>query len=302
MGLMHLAAFEYYWGSRSVAETYAQYSRRIADWLMGLQEESSSGWGYGGFYSNESRSLESTLQNALAVFGINGYYKGASLLLSNQHISLEGLRTVMRNWARGYVEKIMDAWGGVSYGRNSSGLISYPKLTQATSAALAAMVDVWIDLGPPVFWNDSSRLYGWVIGGNERSADLQTDAGGFYAGLDSHGIMAGTDLTTTALTLYSLIRAQYVSIPGTYPVQTYFRSTTTSVKTTTVGQATSSETQVTITNPANQTFNAGPIIFGTALLIALGILGGFYAFGSWARKSKRRPARRRLRRRSAMDR
>ena len=298
MGLMHVAAFEYYWGSRSVAETYAQYSKRIADWLLGLQEGSPSSWGFGGFYGNESRSLEPTLENAFAMFGINGYYKGAGLLLPNQHISLEGLRTVMQDWAQGYVEKTMDAWGGVAYGRNSSGLISHPKLTQATSATLAAMVDVWIDLGPPVFWNDSSRLYGWIIGGNEQSVDMQTDAGGFYAGLGSQGILPNTDLTTTAFALYSFIRAQYVSIPGTYPVQTT-KSRTASI-TTTVGQATSSEAQSTITSPVKQTFNAGSIMFAIALLIALGILGGFFAFRSLGRKSKGRAARSRLRRRSAM--
>ena len=300
MGLMHLAAFEYYWGSRRVAETYAQYSKRIADWLMGLQEESSSSWGYGGFYFNESRSLEPTLQNALAVFGINGYYKGASLLLPNQQISLEGLRTVMRDWAEGYVERIMDAWGGVAYGRNSSGLISYPKLTQTTSATLAAMVDVWIDLGPPVFWNDSSRMYGWIIGGNERGVDMQTDSGGFFTGLDSQGILLSANLTTTALTLYAFIRAQYVSIPGTYPVQT-IKSRTASV-TISFGQATSSEAQVTNTNSGKQTFNAGPIIFAIALLIALGVLGGCFAFRSLVRKNKRRGAQGRLRRRSSRER
>jgi len=294
MGLIHIAAFEYLWGSRNIAETYGQYSKRIADWLLKLQERDPSSWGNGGFYSDESRNLQTTSRNAFAMFGINSYYKGIGLLLPNQRTSLEGLRLVMQDWAQGYVEKIMDASGGTSYGRNASGLIPYPKLTQTTSVALAAMVDVWIDLGPPVYWDDCSRLYGWIVGSNKQAVDMQTDSGGFYAGLDSSGILSNTDLTTTALTLYSLIRAQYVSIPGTYPIQR--SSTATEGSTTIVNQSAARKTQAAVTNSASQVSSTGPLVLGVAGLVVLGIGAGLYAFRLRGRKRTRRDGRRRLRR------
>jgi len=218
MGLVNVAAFESLWGDRSVAVTFGRYSQRIANWLYGLQETSETSWGFGGFYSNSSKKLQSTLENGFAMFGLNSFYKAASLLLPKVYPTLEPMREVMVAWARGYEAKVADIMGGPANGRGAAGLILYPETTQAVSATLVAMVDVWIDLGPREYWNDSARIYSWMIGHNPHSIDLQASDGSFYSGLDGNGLISTSDLTSTLMALYSFIRAQYVSIPGTYPV------------------------------------------------------------------------------------
>ena len=218
MGLVNVAAFESLWGDKGVAAMYGKYSQRIANWLYGLQDTNETSWGFGGFYSNSSRKLQTTLENGFAMFGLNSFYKAASLVLPQTYPSLEPMRQVMVAWAQGYEERVADMMGGLAYGRGAASLIRYPETTQAAAATLVAMVDVWINLGPPVYWNDSARIYSWIIGYNPQSIDLQTAEGGFYAGLTDNGLISTADPTSTLLALYSFIRAQYVSIPGTYPV------------------------------------------------------------------------------------
>jgi len=218
MGLVNVATFEFLWADKGVAAAYSMYSLRIANWLYGLQETNESTWGFGGFYSNSSKKLQTTLQNSFAMFGLNSWYKAVGLLLPKTYPSLEPMRKVMVAWAKGYEERIADTMGGLPYGRVAVGQINYPETTEAASATLVAMVDVWINLGPPVYWNDSARIYSWLIGHNSQSADLQTSQGNFYAGLSDSGLISTSNLTSTLIALYSFIRAEYVSIPGTYPV------------------------------------------------------------------------------------
>ncbi len=168
MGLMHIAAFEYYWGSKSIAAQYAGYSKRMANWLHSLQERNATQWGYGGFYSNESMSLQTSEESAFAMLGLNSYYKVIGLIEPTQRTELENMRSVMQEWEEGYAENITDPSGSVSFGRAAHGQIQYPRPTWTTSAMLAVTVDVWINLGPPKYWNDSSRIYGWLTGTNKR--------------------------------------------------------------------------------------------------------------------------------------
>jgi hypothetical protein len=130
----------------------------------------------------------------------------------------------MMKWAVNYVERTRDPWGGASHARTNMGVTFYPKLTNATASTLQAMIDVWIDIGPEVYWNDSLRLYQWMVGTNEMSTDLQSapnivgEGRGFYEGIGLNGLMAASDLSTTALALYAIIRAGFVRIPGQYPI------------------------------------------------------------------------------------
>jgi hypothetical protein len=222
--LIHIALFEYYWGDRNLAARYARWSEKIAGWLYSLQEKNNSTWGFGGFYSEESRVIQRAFENGLILFGLNSYYKAASLLLSGFEPSISDLRQMMIDWMIGFVERMFDAWGGAQYARRASGIISYPKTIMAMSSLLQAGVDVWIDIGPEVYWNDSQRLYDWITGGNEFSVDLQSAAnmagkvGGFYEGIGQNGTMTYSDLGLSALTLYAIVRAAFVSIPGEYPI------------------------------------------------------------------------------------
>ena len=130
----------------------------------------------------------------------------------------------MIDWMVGFVEKMFDSWGGAQYARTAGGIISYPKTTMTVSSILQASVDVWINIGPRVYWNDSQRLYEWMTGNNELSVDLQSavniagSSGGFYEGIAQNGTLTYSDLALSALALYAMVRAAFVSIPGDYPV------------------------------------------------------------------------------------
>lgn len=287
MGLMHLAAFEYYWGRKDVANRFVDYSRRMASWLFSLQERGSSHWGYGGFYSNPSMNLQTSEENAFSMFGLNSYYKVIGLIMATQRTELESMRNMMQEWEEGYVENIRDYRGGVSFGRGVNGTLPYPRLTWTASGTLAATVDVWINLGPEKYWNDSSRIYGWLTGNNERSTDLQTSQGNFYEGLDPNGALRTTDFATTVLTLYSLVRAAFVSIPGTYPVSFPNQKFTKTTSSTTMvpSQSTPSITHEAIAPPENLN------LYVAAVLAVIGVLAGMFAFKWGARKKRKRSVR-----------
>ena len=290
MGLMYVAAFEYYWGRRDVADRFAGYARLMATWLDSLQERDRSRWGNGGFYSNASMNLQSSEENAFAMFGLNSYYKGIGLLIPSQRTELDGMRNMTQQWEEGYVENIMDSYGGVSFARDANGLIPYPKLTWTTSAMLAATVDVWINLGPARYWNDSNRIYGWLNGNNERSTDLQTPEGSFYAGLVAGGPLPPSNLAIDMLALYSIIRAAFVKIPGTYPVSA---SNPRFARTSSSTQLASTEPPITITHETGAAFANFSLYAVAGLVVAIGVFAGLYSFKSRTRKKRKRSRTRR---------
>jgi hypothetical protein len=207
-----------------LATKYAGWSQKIAIWLYSLQEKNNSTWGFGGFYSNKGRALQTAFENGLAMYGLNSYYKAASLLLADFQPAIAEVRQSMIDWMVGFVERMFDSWGGTQYARTAAGITAYPKTTMAMSSVLQAAADVWINIGPSVYWSDSQRLYNWITGNNERSIDLQSatniegEGGGFYEGIWQNGTVTGSDLGLSALALYAIVRAAFVSIPGKYPV------------------------------------------------------------------------------------
>jgi hypothetical protein len=173
----------------------------------------------------------------------------------------------------------------------------------AVTSVLQATVDVWINIGPEIYWNDSSRLYEWMTGKNELSIDLQSEmnlagsGGRFYAGIDRSGTIGNTELSVDALALYSLVRAAYVSIPGDYPVS--FESTTTRTSSATIEQTTGETTaRTTTTQPTTE---QGPyFLLATVVIIAVVFLAGALALKakrSRIRAKVRKPSRRTARRR-----
>ena len=283
MGLMYVAAFEYYWGRKDVADRFASYARLMAAWLNSLQERDRSRWGNGGFYSNASMNLQSSEENAFAMFGLNSYYKGIGLLNPSQQTELDGMRNMMQQWEEGYVENIMDSYGGVSFGRDANGPIPYPKLTWTTSATLAATVDVWINLGPAKYWNDSTRIYGWLTGNNERSTDVQTPEGSFYTGLVAGGTLSPSNLATDMLALYSIIRAAFVRIPGTYPVSV---SNPRFTRTSSLAQLVT--TKSTITQETGAAVANYSLYAAVGLAVVIGAFVGLYAFKLRTGKKRKR--------------
>jgi hypothetical protein len=227
VGLVYLSLFEHFWGDRSLAIRYATWSQSIARWLWSLQERNQTSWGWGGLYTNNSRTLQLTYENAIAMFGLNKYYSAVGLLLAHYEPTFDQLRQSMTAWAEGFVDEISDSWGGPRYGRSADGVIDYPKQTLAASAVLQAMIDVWINMGgptdtrfgPPFHWPNAMRIYRWTTGANELSVDLQSErdanrlGGGFAAGIEANRTIEGADTATTSLALYAFVRASFVRIP-----------------------------------------------------------------------------------------
>jgi len=296
VSLTYIALFEHNWGDGNLATKYARLAQNIASWLFSYQEKNSSVWGFGGFYSDQSRTLQPSFENGLIMFGLNSYYKAASLLLQEFQPSISELKQVMIDWMVGFVERLFDSWGGIAYGRTSGGVIPYPKTTMAVTSVLQATVDVWINIGPEVYWNDSSRLYQWMTGKNELSIDLQSatsltgSAGGFYAGIDRNGTIGYSDLGVDALALYAMVRAAYVSIPGEYPVS--FATTTRRTSSTTIKQTTEETTErTTTTQPTGEQssyFLYEIVVIATVVFLA----------GALALRAKRSRLRARVRKRS----
>ena len=310
VSLTYIALFEHYWGDGKSCNEICHDGTKYRKLVILLSGDMSTLLGaLVDSYSDQSRTLQPLFENGLIMFGLNSYYKAASLLslFQNFHPSISDLRQAMIDWMVGYVEKMFDSWGGVAYERTSGSVIPYPKTTMAISSVLQATVDVWINIGPEVYWNDSSRLYEWMTGNNELSLDLQSDmtlagsTGRFYAGIDRNGTMGNTDLSVDALTLYALVRAAYVSIPGDYPVS--FETTTTRTSSTTIEQTTEETTARTTTTQT--TIEPSPyLLFGMAVVISIVFLAG--ALTLRAKRSRlqakvRKPSRRTARRRKNGD-
>lgn len=238
VALIHIALFEYFWGDMNLAAKYARWSQSIAGWLYSIQEKDPASWGRGGFYTNATRALQLSYENGLAMFGLNSYFKAVGLFantLAASEPSVSELRQSMINWTEGFVETTVDSWNGPQYGRSIAGLLSYPKETSSAAFLLQALVDVVINIGSPYevcpspkcYWSEASKVYNWLTGSNELSLDLQQGkdvrggGGGFYAGIQSSGVMTDSDLATTALALFAMVRASYIQVPElTWPFVT----------------------------------------------------------------------------------
>lgn len=284
MGLMYLALFEYYWGSRDVGDRLFAYAKPMASWLFSLQERDLTRWGRGGFYSNASKSFQPGEGNGFAMLGLNGYYKTVQLFTPTTRLDLEGMRGMMQDWEEGYVEKSADSYGGVAYGRGANGPIAYPKLTWTTAATLAATVDVWINLGPPKYWNDSSKIYSWLTGNNERSTDIQTPQGDFQGGIAIGGRLLPSDLGDSMLMLFAVIQAAFVSIPGTYPVTNAKQRTTETVSSENITLTQSNYSTTKETNQSAQNLQ----LYAITGLVILALMLGLVAYKrTIPRKAKR---------------
>lgn len=197
----------------------------------------------------------------------------------------------MQIWEEGYFENITAPYGAVSFGRDARGLKPYPRLTWTTSASLANTVDVWINLGPARYWNDSSRIYAWFTGSNERSTDMQTPEGNFYEEEPVAGSpLRPSDLAVAMLALYSIIRTAFVKIPGAYPVSNsnpkFTRASTSTPPA--VTEPTTSTAQETPAKTANLT-----LYTVAAIVVVLGALAGLFALRLSRKKKHKRPASRR---------
>jgi hypothetical protein len=219
VALMHIALFEFQGGDGYTAGRYAKWAEALAGWLRSRQETSKTSWGWGGFYVNASELEQDSYENGLAMFGLNSYYEGIGLLATNFTPTIGQARSSMIDWAEGFAEHMLDPRGGPSYARFQNGNILYPKTVSAAASITQAMVDIWINIGTHAYWADASRVYEWMTGANGPLLDLQTArniqgvSGGFYFGLSQDGLIPKSDLGTSALATYALVRASFVTIP-----------------------------------------------------------------------------------------
>jgi hypothetical protein len=223
VGLIYMALFEHYLGDTDESTRLAVWSEGIAHWLLSQQEFNDKTWGIGGFYHNSTRTLQLTYENGIAMFGLLSYYKGIGVLLGSFQPTISEARQSMIVWAGGFFARIIDAWGGPRVGRSGSGNITYPKTTLEAASLAQAMGDVWIDIGSyrggkPDYWTDASKPFQWIIGANERSTDLQQAKSlqgtglGFYTGIENNRTIEASDLTSTALALYAILKVDQIGV------------------------------------------------------------------------------------------
>jgi predicted S18 family serine protease len=112
------------------------------------------------------------------------------------------------------------------------------------------MGDVWIDIGSyrggkPDYWTDASKPFQWMIGANERNSDLQQAKGlqgsglGFYTGIDANRTIEASDLTTTALALYAMLKVDQIGVAASRTQGSAAQATTSTTTSTSITTSTS---------------------------------------------------------------
>lgn len=216
VGLQYVALFEHQWGSNQQAGFYARLSERTASWLFSKQ--SSNVATFGGFPHSDLNSTQISEENGAVLLGVDTYYSIIGVLVPQPSPTIWDARRVMADWVSGFARKMRDQYGGPYYGRDSTGMMEYPKTTLAAVWMLQALVDIWINLGGFEYYADSQRPYDWIVGGNELRADLQGATsvsgvpGGFYRSVTDGTLDKTARMDVTASAVYGFVRAAFILV------------------------------------------------------------------------------------------
>ena len=218
--LLYTATYLTLWGDRSQADRYIDWAEKTKDWILSMQEDAVGSWGYGGFYQNGEKSLQSAVSNARAIFGLTTYLRLIDSLVDRQTIlpSLGTVRSSLVLWEDGFFKKMVDRFNGPFSTRDSEGGEEYPKSTKAAACSMIAFVEIWVVHGDSKFLNHAKALYSWLIGNNEGGSDLQMDVRlegrGFVNGFSSTGVLdEGVDLESNAQSISALLYGNWIDIP-----------------------------------------------------------------------------------------
>ena len=219
VGLLYLGLFESQWGSPEQARLYGQLAEKTATWIFSVQENNTALATFGGFPHSDTNSTQLSEENGEVLWGVDTYYSTIGVLLPQPSPSIWDARRAMADWVSGFAEKMRDSYGGPYNGRTSTSLNEYPKTTRGAAWMLQALVDIWINLGGPRYYDNSQKSYDWIVGGNELGAELQQASsisgvqGGFYESISAGTVDRTSRTDVTASALYAFVRSAFVQVP-----------------------------------------------------------------------------------------
>jgi hypothetical protein len=207
------------YGDNATASKFASYSQAVAAWLVKQQESNSTSWGLGGLYTDASRLKQELQANAVALFGLNSYYKIIGLLTPSPFPSVEQVRSLMVAWMDHYVAFMVDSTWGPLASRTQNIVNAYPKLVSAAGWLMRAAADIWINIGTLDYQIQTGQMYEWLTGRNELGVDLQLahnragESGGFILGIDDGVIINMTTTASNAAAMFGMVHGSLISIP-----------------------------------------------------------------------------------------
>jgi len=213
-----ISGYEQKWGDRNRAEMLSKAAQKTCEWILLQQEMDRSSWGYGGFYDDNSKALQTTLSNGRTMFGVLAYW--TFIGLTEPRPDYEGLRKRMIAWTGDFALRLMDSHGGPGEGRTQALVRIYPKRTLAAAELIRDLALIWVDLGGSYYWSLAERSYCWLVGKNEMTLDMQqvnntgATRGGFYAGIEnSTDVNKKSTTEVTAQCVEAMLHAMSIDIP-----------------------------------------------------------------------------------------
>jgi hypothetical protein len=213
-----LSGYEKMWKNGDKADGYSKAAQRTCGWVVSKQEMNPSSWGYGGYYDDDSRKVQTALSNGRAMFGLLSYWAFIGLTIPDPDYDL--LRKSMIAWTEGFVAKMTDHYGGPGEGRTELATFLYPKKTLAAAEFIRDLTLIWVNLGGARYWSLAEMTYKWLVGSNEMSIDLQqmndTDTmnGSFFSGIENDTYMdQKSTIETTSQCIDAMLNAMSIHIP-----------------------------------------------------------------------------------------
>jgi hypothetical protein len=213
-----ISGYEKIWGDAGRADRFSRIAQKTCTWILEQQEMSQDSWGYGGYYDDDSRTVQTMVSNSRAMFGLLSFWSFAGLTI--QQLDYNSLRRRMIAWTDGFVLKMTDSHGGPAESRTRNNTSLYPKRTLAAGELVRDLMLIWVDLGGDYYWNLTQRTYYWLVGRNEMSLDMQqidgttATAGRFYIGMENATYVNRESSTeTTAQCLEAMLHAMSIDIP-----------------------------------------------------------------------------------------
>jgi len=213
-----ISGYEHEWGDRIRAERFYGAAQKTLEWVLEQQEMNRNSWGYGGFYDNHSKTIQTTLSNGRAMFGLLSYWTFVGLMVPEPDYGL--LRKRMIAWTEGFAVPTMDHHGGPSEHRTETLAKVYPKKTLNAAEFVRDLAFVWVDLGGSYYWSLAELCYYWLVGRNEMNLDMQqvnntrVVHGGFYVAIEnSTHVDTKSTVETTAECVEAMLHAMSIDIP-----------------------------------------------------------------------------------------
>jgi hypothetical protein len=213
-----VSGYEKMWGDGGRAEKFSKAARKTCDWILNQQEMNQNSWGYGGYYDDQSKAIQTTLSNGRIVFGLLSFWTSIGLTVQEPDYDL--LRKRMIAWTDGFVVKITDQYGGPAANRTELLTSLYPKRTLVAAEFIRDLMLIWVDLGGSYYWSLTELTYNWLVGKNEMQRDMQQmnepmgRKGSFCSGMQNSTYVDLESTTeTTAECVEAMLHAMTIDIP-----------------------------------------------------------------------------------------